>query len=92
MTVTRVLAFVFGALAIGSQDVGAEAQAVLDNGFRVENRVEVNATPGTVWAALVADVDAWWPRDHSWWGEASRFSIDARAGGCLCERLGDCCA
>ena len=26
--------------------------------------------------------------DHTWWGRASRLSIDARAGGCFCEIAG----
>lgn len=63
--------------------------AVIDSGpggFTVENVVEVQASPGAAWQALVDDVDAWWPKDHSWWGAQGRFSISARAGGCFCEK------
>jgi uncharacterized protein YndB with AHSA1/START domain len=66
--------------------------AVLDStpqGFTAENSAVVQTDPQSAWHALVSDVDAWWPKDHSWWGKAGTFSIDARAGGCFCERAGE---
>ena len=65
--------------------------AVIDataNGFTIENTVDVPADAMTAWKALVDDVGAWWPRDHTWWGEASELTIEPRAGGCFCERNG----
>lgn len=65
--------------------------AVIDstaNGFTIENSAEVPTDAMTTWKALVDDVGKWWPRDHTWWGDASELTIDARAGGCFCERLG----
>lgn len=59
------------------------------SGFTLENSAEVPADPATTWRALINEVDAWWPKDHSWWGQASKFTIDARAGGCFCEKAGD---
>ena len=58
------------------------------SGFTIENTVEVPADAMTAWKALVDDVGAWWPRDHTWWGEASELTIEPRAGGCFCERNG----
>lgn len=54
-------------------------------GFTVENTQVVPVDTETAWKALTQDVDRWWPKDHTWWGAASRLSIDARAGGCFCE-------
>ena len=54
-------------------------------GFTVENSETVPVTADAAWQALVADVGRWWPADHTWWGDASKLSIDARAGGCFCE-------
>ena len=54
-------------------------------GFTIENTVIVPADADTAWIALVNHVDEWWPKDHSWFGKAGKFSIDARAGGCFCE-------
>ncbi|WP_026375128.1 polyketide cyclase/dehydrase [Aestuariibacter salexigens] len=62
---------------------------ISDNGFIVENRIETTIDSKTVWHALVNDVDKWWPKDHSWWGEQGTFRIDDKAGGCFCEIAGD---
>lgn len=78
----------FAALAwLATVATGAPA-AVKDAapaGFTVENTVVVPVDAEAAWRGLVGDVDRWWPKDHTWWGAASRLSIDARAGGCFCE-------
>lgn len=66
----------------------AEVIDAAATGFTIENTVEVPADTMTAWKALVDDVGAWWPRDHTWWGEASELTIEPRAGGCFCERNG----
>ena len=69
---------------------GAEAKLIdsSPSGFTLENTVVVAADADRAWSALVGDVEAWWPRDHRWWDD-SRLEIEARAGGCFCERAGD---
>jgi uncharacterized protein YndB with AHSA1/START domain len=67
---------------------GAEVKDSAPQGFTVENSVVVAASAQEAWDALVDDVDAWWPRDHTWWGEASTLVIEPRAGGCFCETAG----
>lgn len=66
----------------------AEVKDATPAGFTVENSVLIAASPARVWQAMTADIDHWWPKDHSWWGKAARLSIDARAGGCFCEIAG----
>lgn len=72
--------------------VAGTAQArVLDsakNGFTVENSATAPVDARTAWNGLVKHVDAWWPKEHSWFGKDGRFSITARAGGCFCEIAG----
>ena len=68
--------------------VQAEIKDATASGFTIENVRVVPVAPEAAFKALVDDVDRWWPKDHSWWGEKARFSIDARAGGCFCERGG----
>ncbi len=59
------------------------------SGFTVENSETVPVSPAIAWKALAEDVGRWWPADHTWWGDAAKLSIDARAGGCFCEINGD---
>lgn len=69
------------------------AQAVVKDsspsGFTVENTAVVPVDTETAWKALVHDVGEWWPADHTWWGDAGKLRIDARAGGCFCELHGE---
>ncbi|WP_374602535.1 SRPBCC family protein [Arenimonas sp.] len=58
-------------------------------GFTLENSASVPASADETWEALVNHVGRWWPADHTWWGESGNLSIEARAGGCFCERDGD---
>jgi len=58
-------------------------------GFTVENKRVVPVDAQAAYRALVDNVDAWWPKAHSWWGKEAKFSIDARAGGCFCEIGGE---
>ena len=69
----------------------AAGAAVKDSspaGFTIENSQDVPADASTTWDALVDEVGLWWPADHTWWGDATKLSIQARAGGCFCERNG----
>lgn len=66
----------------------AEVKDVQRNGFTIENSQVVPVDVDRAWNALVADVGRWWPKDHTWWGDAGRLSIEPRAGGCFCERDG----
>lgn len=66
----------------------AEVKDAGRQGFTVENVRVVAVDPATAWAGFVEEVDRWWPKDHTWWGEASTLSIEPRAGGCFCETDG----
>jgi uncharacterized protein YndB with AHSA1/START domain len=55
-----------------------------DTGFTATNSADVSASPAEVWGALI-DPARYWNPDHSWFGEASGFSLDPVAGGCFCE-------
>ena len=69
------------AAAVALLAAGNVAAAVKDSsasGFTVENVEVVPVDADTAWKALVHDIDRWWPKDHTWWGQASKLSIDAR--------------
>lgn len=76
-------------LASSPAPAGAEVKDAAPSGFTLENTVDVPVDARTAWKALVEDVDAWWPADHTWWGAESTLSIEPRAGGCFCERDGE---
>ncbi|UHQ25088.1 SRPBCC domain-containing protein [Lysobacter sp. 5GHs7-4] len=73
------------ALALAGLPAAAAVKDAAKDGFTIENEQTVPVDAATAWKALVEDVDQWWPKDHTWWGKASKLSIDARAGGCFCE-------
>lgn len=77
------------ATGLGPAVAGAEVVDASPRGFTLENVVEVPVDAATAWSALVEDVDAWWPADHTWWGAESTLTIEPRAGGCFCEKHGD---
>lgn len=70
-----------GGLAVSAQAAVKDQAA---NGFTVENSQWVPVTPEAAWKGL-AEIGQWWPKDHTWWGDASRLSLEPRAGGCFCE-------
>ncbi len=56
-----------------------------EGGFTVGSVRKVAAPPAVVWAALLKP-ERWWSSGHSWSGSARNMKLDARAGGCFCER------
>ncbi|KFN47359.1 SRPBCC family protein [Arenimonas composti] len=85
----RPLAVLVAAASIAF--AAAAPARVLDrsaSGFTLQNEAVVPVAPDAAWAALVGEVDAWWPRDHRWWSD-SRLAIEPRAGGCFCELAGE---
>jgi uncharacterized protein YndB with AHSA1/START domain len=85
----RAIALIAVSTGVVSLPARAEVRDASPSGFTIENSTVVAVDAATAWQALVDSVDSWWPKDHSWWGRASRLSIDARAGGCFCEIAGD---
>jgi uncharacterized protein YndB with AHSA1/START domain len=73
------------AAAVVASTLQAGVKDASPSGFTIENSVEVPVAAEIAWQALVGDVDLWWPKEHSWWGQASKLTIDARVGGCFCE-------
>ncbi len=55
--------------------------------FTTRSAVTMQVTPEQAWKALVDDVGRWWSPDHTWSHDARNLSIEARPGGCFCEKL-----
>ena len=74
------------AIALIGANVGAEVSDSGANGFTIKRSVTVAADPAKAYTSLVA-VASWWESAHTFSGDAKNLSIDARPGGCFCERL-----
>jgi uncharacterized protein YndB with AHSA1/START domain len=82
----RLAAAVAGLLVAGTA-CPAVLQAGAD-GFTVEHRFTITAEPARAWRVLLRP-EEWWPAGHTWSGDPGHLSLDARAGGCFCERWQD---
>ena len=63
----------------------AEVQASSPSTFVLQGERVVAVAPDKVWRA-VGRIGRWWDDEHTYSGDASRMSLDMRAGGCFCER------
>jgi uncharacterized protein YndB with AHSA1/START domain len=65
------------------------AAAVVDvapNGFEVQVMAHIAAPADRVYNELITPAH-WWNPSHTFSGDAGNLSLDARAGGCWCEKL-----
>lgn len=69
--------------------VGAEVTSTAAAGFVSEHVLSIAAPRAVVFRALTDEVGKWWDPQHSYSGDAANLTIDARPGGCFCERLND---
>jgi uncharacterized protein YndB with AHSA1/START domain len=58
-------------------------------GFLVRNTATIAAPPAKVYTALTDGIGGWWDPAHTFSHDAHNLSVDARPGGCFCERLPD---
>lgn len=65
----------------------ADVADMSSSGFLTKHEVIVNATPANAYKALVDEVGGWWNPAHTYSNDARNLSIDARPGGCFCEKL-----
>jgi len=66
----------------------AEVAEASSSAFLIQAEAEVAATPEKLWRDLTR-IERWWSSAHTYSGDASRLRLDARAGGCWCERWGN---
>lgn len=83
-----------GLLAVGlllAQAASAEVKLAAADALVIEHRFQMEATPEEAWEVLVHP-ERYWPRDHTWSGDASNLSLVPHAEGCFCERWTDASA
>src|SRR5574338_1176391 len=75
----------FAALLLLPAASGAEVKMATAEGAIIEHRFDIAATPAVAWQALIHP-ERYWPKDHTWSGDAANLSLVPEAGGCFCER------
>ena len=63
----------------------AEVKMATPEGAIIEHRFRMTASPNAAWEVLVHP-ERYWPRDHTWSGDAANLHLSPEAGGCFCER------
>lgn len=85
----RILACTLLTLAVlAAAPARAEVVAASVNGFEIRHTASIKTTPDKVYAALL-QIGRWWNPQHTWSGDAANLTLDARPGGCFCEKLAD---
>lgn len=81
----------FFAAVLAAGLFAAPAQAAVTSstagGFLIQSEANVSASPEQAWRALT-QIGNWWNGEHSYSRDAHNLTLDARAGGCFCERWG----
>jgi uncharacterized protein YndB with AHSA1/START domain len=72
--------------SMAAQLAAAEVVGVAGNGFEVRETAHATASPDKVYAALLQPA-RWWSSEHTFSGNATNLTLDARVGGCWCETL-----
>jgi uncharacterized protein YndB with AHSA1/START domain len=71
---------------LGCSTALAEVTALAPQGFESRHSAVVDLAPQAAYQRFIA-IASWWAGSHTYSGDARRLSLDARAGGCWCERL-----
>jgi uncharacterized protein YndB with AHSA1/START domain len=71
---------------LGCSTALAEVTTVAPQGFESRHSAVVDLAPQAAYQRFIA-IASWWAGSHTYSGDARRLSLDARAGGCWCERL-----
>lgn len=66
----------------------AAVVSATETGFEVLEAASVAASPKESYARLI-NIAAWWNKEHTFSGDSANLTLDARPGGCFCERLKD---
>lgn len=77
---------VFSCALLAASSAFADVVDSGPGGFTTKTSVTVNAPAARAYAAL-AKIGSWWSKDHTWSGNATNLSLDAKPGGCFCETL-----
>jgi Polyketide cyclase / dehydrase and lipid transport len=73
-------------LTLAPATAPADVVDVGENGFTIRETAAVSADAARAWEAAV-DVGKWWDPEHTYSHDSANLTLDARPGGCWCEKL-----
>jgi uncharacterized protein YndB with AHSA1/START domain len=82
----RIRAALAALLTLACGSAGAAVVTSSDAGFEILETATIAAPPKDVYDGFVR-VGRWWNSEHTFSGDASNLTLEARASGCFCERL-----
>jgi uncharacterized protein YndB with AHSA1/START domain len=77
------------ATTVCAAPASADVLDAAPGGFSLRITADVRADRRAVFTALADKIGSWWDPAHTYSGNAGNLSLDARAGGCFCEKLPD---
>jgi uncharacterized protein YndB with AHSA1/START domain len=81
----RIFLAALAALFVTAAPARADVASASLSAFLISAETELAASPDQVWRNLTR-IGRWWNGAHSYSGDAGAMRLDARAGGCWCER------
>lgn len=72
--------------ALSSAPAPAEVKSASPAGFEVETRAVASVAPAQAYA-MIGRIGSWWDPAHSYSSDGANLSLEARAGGCFCEKI-----
>ena len=66
----------------------AEVTEVSEQHFVISINTTIDVPSSKVYEQFI-DIGEWWQDSHTWFGDATKMTIEAKAGGCFCERNGE---
>lgn len=65
----------------------AEVTEVSEQHFVISINTTIDAPSSKVYKQFI-EIGEWWQDSHTWFGDATKMTIEPKAGGCFCERKG----
>ncbi|MBI3229904.1 MAG: SRPBCC domain-containing protein [Burkholderiales bacterium] len=78
---------VTAAMAVMAGEASANVTAFSAHSLQVKHEVNTSVPEAKVYQALLGQVGAWWNPAHTYTKDAKNLSIEARPGGCFCEKF-----
>lgn len=78
--------FIFGVCLIAATPASAAVLGASDNGFEIEQTVNLVVPQAEAYNSF-GKIGQWWNSEHTYSGDASRLTLQLRAGSCFCEPL-----